>query len=177
MLVGYEGMGQPEGKPPRRITRWIALVVVLLLVGGVTAAVLSRRSAEAPAAPPPATAEEEPTPEGEAPANEPSSRETKIPDDATHRKALAGDKEKSKWVAEVPGVDVADLSQQQLEVFLSAANTQRCTCGCGYTLAGCRVYDSSCEKSGPRVAALLDSVRAGRIRDANGLRKAPAHRG
>jgi hypothetical protein len=140
---------------------------VLLLVLGVAIAVRSRHPAPSPAPAPEAASDAEPTPEGE-----PSGAEPKIPDDETHRKALAGDKEKSKWVGEIPGVDVADLSQKQLEVFLAAANTQRCTCGCGYTLAGCRVYDSTCEKSGPRVAALLDSVRAGQIRDAAGLRKA-----
>ena len=175
MLVGLEGMGQPEPKRPRG-TRWIAILAVLLLVAGVAVAVRSRQGVErssAPAAPPVVSADDaEPTPEGEAPSAEP-----RIPDDETHRRALTGDKEKSKWVDEIPGLDVADLSAKQLDVFLSSANTQRCTCGCGYTLAGCRVYDSTCEKSGPRVAALLDSVRAGQIRDATGLRKRPAHRG
>jgi len=149
-------------------TRWIAILATVALLAGIAAAVWSRRAAERPAtAPQVPVADGDPTPEGEA----------DIPDDAVHRKALAGDAEKSKWVAAIPQLDVSALSQQQLEVFLSAANTQRCTCGCGYTLAGCRVYDSSCEKSGPRVAALLDSVRAGQIRSAAGLRTAPAHPG
>ena len=172
MLVGLEGMGQPEPKRPR-LTRWIALLAVLRLVAGVALALRSRHGVGTPApAPTLATDDAEATPEGEAPSAEP-----RIPDDETHRKALAGDKEKSKWVDEIPGLDVADLSARQLDVFLASANTQRCTCGCGYTLAGCRVYDSTCEKSGPRVAALLDSVRAGQVRDATGLRKRPAHRG
>jgi len=167
MLVGFEGTGQPEEKRPS-FTRWIAVLATVALVAGIGAAVWSRRAAQRSAeAPQLSTTDREPTPEGEA----------DIPDDATHRKALASDKEKSKWVAVVPQLDVSGLSQKQLEIFLSAANTQRCTCGCGYTLAGCRVYDSSCEKSGPRVAALLDSVRAGQIHSAAGLRTAPAHPG
>jgi hypothetical protein len=148
-------------------TRWIAILASVLLLAGIAAAVWSRRAAERTQAPQVSVSDREPTPEGEA----------DIPDDETHRKALASDKEKSKWVAVVPQLDVSGLSQKQLDLFLSAANTQRCTCGCGYTLAGCRVYDSSCEKSGPRVAALLDSVRAGQIRSAAGLRTAPAHPG
>jgi hypothetical protein len=166
MLVGFEGTGQTGEKRPR-FTRWIALLATVLLLAGIAAAVWSRRAAERAPAPQVSVSDRDPTPEGEA----------DIPDDATHRKALAGDKEKSKWVAVVPEVDVSGLSQKQLDLFLSAANTQRCTCGCGYTLAGCRVYDSTCEKSGPRVAALLDSVRAGQIRSAAGLRAAPAHPG
>jgi len=149
-------------------TRWIAILATVALLAGIAAAVWSRRAADRPAIAPQVSVEDgEATPEGEA----------DIPDDAVHRKALASDKEKSNWVAVIPQLDVSALSQSQLEVFLSAANTQRCTCGCGYTLAGCRVYDSSCEKSGPRVAALLDSVRAGQIRSAAGLRTAPAHPG
>ncbi len=166
MLVGFEGTGQPGEKRPR-FTRWIAILATVLLLAGIAAAVWSRRAAERVAAPQVSASDRDPTPEGEA----------DIPDDEVHRHALASDKEKSKWVAVVPQVDVSGLSQKQLDLFLSAANTQRCTCGCGYTLAGCRVYDSTCEKSGPRVAALLDSVRTGQIRGAAGLRTAPAHPG
>jgi hypothetical protein len=165
-------MGQPEPKAPMRATRWIAGLAVLLLVGGLAAAVRSRRQAETATVPAPAAPAAEASPEDEAPATEAA-----IPDDDVHRKALEGHSDKSKWVEEVPGLDVSDLRPQQRDVFLSAANSQRCTCGCGYTLAGCRVYDSSCEKSGPRVAALLDSVRAGQVRDATGLRSRPPHPG
>lgn len=165
MLVVPEGMGQPE--PPKRFTRWVAILVALAILAGLIAAdIFQKRAQEAK--------DMRDLENGPGPTGVPDVR---IPDDETHRKALATDKEKSKWVAAIPQLDVSALSQSQLEVFLSAANTQRCTCGCGYTLAGCRVYDSSCEKSGPRVAALLDSVRAGQIRSAAGLRTAPAHPG
>src|SRR4029077_10773827 len=122
MLVGFQGMGQTGEKRPM-FTRWIAILATVALLAGIAAAVWSRRAAERPAIAPQVSVEDvDATPEGEA----------DIPDDAVHRKALAGDKEKSKWVAAIPQLDVSALSQSQLEVFLSAANTQRCTCGCGY---------------------------------------------
>jgi hypothetical protein len=79
----------------------------------------------------------------------------------------------SRWVDEIPGLDVSDLAAGQRAVLLRHANSQRCRCGCGYTLAACRVYDTTCEKSEPRVIALLDSVRRGDITDARGLREPP----
>jgi len=171
-------MGQPErGGNGRGASRWIAVIAVLLLLAGIGVAVQSRRHPEpAPVATNEATTDADEAAPPSDPQGEPQD-EPAIPDDEVHRKALAGKDEKSKWVREVPGLDVSDLSPERHEIFLAAANTQRCTCGCGYTLAGCRVYDSTCEKSGPRVAALLDSVRAGQIRSAAGLRKAPAHPG
>jgi hypothetical protein len=81
---------------------------------------------------------------------------------------------KMRWQDEIAGLDLGPLSKHQREVFLSAANSQRCTCGCGFTLAACRAYDAECETSGPKVEALFDSVRAGRITRATGLRKRPA---
>ena len=79
----------------------------------------------------------------------------------------------SRWVEEVPGVELASLDPGRRTMFVRYANAERCTCGCGYTLAACRVYDDQCEVSGPRVAALFDSVLTGRIRSAEGLRERP----
>lgn len=81
---------------------------------------------------------------------------------------------KQRWQDEIVDLDLGVLSPAQREVFLRRANSERCTCGCGFTLAACRAYDSQCETSGPRVAALLDSVRTGKITSASGLRKRPA---
>jgi hypothetical protein len=72
---------------------------------------------------------------------------------------------KTLWRDEVQGVDVSHLSEMQRTLFVKLANAQRCTCGCGYTLAGCRTYDPTCEVSLPRVEALLDSVRRGLVRE------------
>jgi hypothetical protein len=80
---------------------------------------------------------------------------------------------KSRWIEHVSGVELSLLAPERREIFLRLANAERCTCGCGYTLAGCRASDMSCEVSGPRIAALLDSVRSGWIRSARGLRERP----
>ena len=70
------------------------------------------------------------------------------------------------------GVDVAGLTPAQRALFVRVANSYRCTCGCGFTLATCRAYDAQCPVSGPRVRALRDSVRAGLV-SARGLRQRP----
>ncbi len=84
---------------------------------------------------------------------------------------------KSRWQEEVQGVDLVALEPARREIFLRFVNAERCTCGCGYTLAGCRASDMSCDVSGSRVAALLDSVRKGWIHDAAGIRARPASGG
>jgi len=83
---------------------------------------------------------------------------------------------KSQWVEEIDGVDVSALGAEQLEYFVRSANAQRCTCGCGYTLAACRRFDTTCPISLPIVEALRDSVLAGYITTAAGLRERPQHR-
>ena len=80
---------------------------------------------------------------------------------------------KQRWLDEVRGVDVSDLDARRLELFQRFANAGRCTCGCGYTLAGCRASDMTCDVSGARVQALLDSIRAGHITSARGIRARP----
>jgi len=78
---------------------------------------------------------------------------------------------KKEWVEDVPDLDLHTLTPAARETFLRIANGRRCTCGCGFTLAGCRRFDSECPVSGPRAAALFDSVRSGRIADAQGFPK------
>ena len=41
-------------------------------------------------------------------------------------------------------VDFSDLDSKQKRTALEAANTARCTCGCGMTLAQCVATDSTC---------------------------------
>jgi len=84
---------------------------------------------------------------------------------------------KSRWLEEVPGISLEGLAPGKRELFLRFANAERCTCGCGYTLATCRASDMTCEVSGPHLEALLDSVRAGRIQSARGVRARPSSGG
>jgi hypothetical protein len=80
---------------------------------------------------------------------------------------------KHRWIEVVSGIELAGLTPAKRDLFLRFANAESCTCGCGYTLAGCRASDMSCAVSGPRLEALLDSVRAGRITRADGVRERP----
>jgi hypothetical protein len=144
--------------PSGRI-RWIAILAVAGLIAGLSAAWWYSR--------PPG-----PKPIASTPDAGPG-----LPDDAIHRglRAAADDSAaiKARWVDEVPGFDLSELDASRREIFVRFANAERCTCGCGYTLAACRAFDSSCEVSAPRVQTLLDSVRAGRITSAAGVRRRP----
>ncbi len=89
-------------------------------------------------------------------------------DDAVIQRALDlaipdSTRRKRAWVDEIPDLDLAALPDPVRETFLRVANGRMCDCGCGYTLAGCRRYDSTCPVSGPRAQALYDSVRTGRL--------------
>jgi len=81
---------------------------------------------------------------------------------------------KHRWIDELNGFDLTALEPAKRTLFLRYANSEMCTCGCGYTLAGCRQSDMDCNISGPHLTALLDSVRAGSVRSADGLRAPPA---
>ena len=80
---------------------------------------------------------------------------------------------RNRWLDEVRFADVSSLDEKQRDLFVRVANTRRCSCGCGFTLATCRAYDTTCPVSGPHVDALIDSVRAGQVPD-KALREQPA---
>ena len=103
---------------------------------------------------------------------EPPTGEETLAERAT-RLAAVDSTEKTAWLDEIPALELGMLSPQQREVFLRHANSRRCSCGCGFTLAACRRYDSECDVSLPRITALRDSVAAGQIRGAQGLRERP----
>lgn len=138
------------------------LVVMLAIVAAAAAAVVVMRDAARPPAAPHGL------PEPAAPDDAPE-------DSLARAQRLAGvdSTKKNAWVDEIPSADLSGLDPGRREVFLRFANARRCTCGCGFTLAACRVYDPSCEVSGPLVAALLDSVSRGLVSDVRGLRKRP----
>ena len=140
----------------------VAVVTLAALVAGVWVALAYLRP------PPNAPA---PPPRAEAPAD------STLPGDIVDQALdLAADSVaiKHRWVDAIKELNLAKLSAPRREVFIRFANARACTCGCGYTLAGCRVHDSTCEISGPLVRALYDSVLAGRITRAEGIRERPA---
>jgi hypothetical protein len=141
---------------------WIALLAVVGLVAGLSAAWWYSRPPKPVPSPPAASGPD---------------TGLAMPNDAIHRglEPAADDSAaiKTRWVDEIPGIDLAALDPARREIFIRFANAEQCTCGCSYTLAACRAYDSSCEVSAPRVQTLFDSVTAGRIKSAAGIRKRP----
>jgi len=76
------------------------------------------------------------------------------------------------WVDVVEGIDVSKLSARQKEIYLRHANSEDCICG--YSVASCRAFNPPCTAGPGKAAALLDSVRTGKYKDAQGLRERPA---
>jgi thiol-disulfide isomerase/thioredoxin len=64
------------------------------------------------------------------------------------------------YATEIPGISFAGLSPSQKAEALKRLNTEMCTCGCGSTLAGCRIEDPSCGTSLPLAKKLVAAIRA-----------------
>jgi len=65
-------------------------------------------------------------------------------------------------VKEIPGVDLAALAPAQRGQALQALNEEGCTCGCGLTVARCRVDDPGCDVSLPRAREIVEKIARGR---------------
>jgi thiol-disulfide isomerase/thioredoxin len=59
---------------------------------------------------------------------------------------------------ELPGVDLRKLSPEQKKIALRRFNADSCTCGCKYTLAQCRVWDSACAVSKAATEKIIAEV-------------------
>ena len=65
------------------------------------------------------------------------------------------------YATEIPGIDLKPLTSGQRERTLKRLNEEHCTCGCGLTVAQCRINDPSCQVSLPVAKKLLEeTVRA-----------------
>ena len=62
----------------------------------------------------------------------------------------------------IPGIDLAALSPELRATILQQLNSEHCTCGCGLTLAQCRVDDPDCTVSLPIAQALVKKIAAGK---------------
>ncbi len=62
---------------------------------------------------------------------------------------------------ELPGVDFSGLTPAQKREALKRMNAEDCTCGCGLTIAECRVNDSDCDISKALAAKIIQEVKAG----------------
>ena len=87
---------------------------------------------------------------------------SQLPTDATVEYAEAGPAtlaEKSN-ATEVPGLDLASLTPAQRTAALKRLNEEPCGCGCGMSIAACRINDSTCAISPQLAQKIVDAVKA-----------------
>jgi thiol-disulfide isomerase/thioredoxin len=58
----------------------------------------------------------------------------------------------------IPGVDLAGLSAEQRATVLATLNSEHCSCGCGLTVAQCRVDDPTCNVSLPLAQQIVEKI-------------------
>jgi cytochrome c biogenesis protein CcmG/thiol:disulfide interchange protein DsbE len=64
--------------------------------------------------------------------------------------------------SQLPGVDLSKLTPEQKTAALHKFNAEMCTCGCGYTLAQCRIYDRDCKISKAATAKIIAALVSGK---------------
>jgi thiol-disulfide isomerase/thioredoxin len=62
---------------------------------------------------------------------------------------------------ELPDVDFSGVSPEQKKAILKRLNSESCTCGCGLTLAQCRINDSGCGVSKKIAANIVKEILSG----------------
>jgi thiol-disulfide isomerase/thioredoxin len=60
----------------------------------------------------------------------------------------------------LPGVDFTGLTSAQKTALLKRMNSETCTCGCGLTIAQCRINDTSCPVSKQLAAKMVKETTA-----------------
>ncbi len=63
---------------------------------------------------------------------------------------------------DIPGLDLAGLTADQKTVALKRLNEEPCDCGCGLTIASCRINDSTCAVSPKLAEKIVADVRVGK---------------
>jgi len=63
---------------------------------------------------------------------------------------------------EIPGLDLTVLTAEQKTLALNRLNDESCGCGCGMTIAQCRINDSTCAVSPKLAEKIVAEVRAGK---------------
>jgi thiol-disulfide isomerase/thioredoxin len=64
---------------------------------------------------------------------------------------------------ELPGVDFQGLTADQRRAALKRLNSESCTCGCGLTIAQCRINDTSCSVSKQLAADIVREMLSGTV--------------
>jgi hypothetical protein len=58
----------------------------------------------------------------------------------------------------IPGIELEKLPASSRTAILTKLNADNCTCGCGLTLAACRINDPNCGISLPIARKIVDEV-------------------
>ena len=59
---------------------------------------------------------------------------------------------------EIPGIDMTVLSEEEQKKVMARTNVEKCSCGCGFTIAGCRHLDQSCGVSLPMAKQIVTEI-------------------
>ena len=83
--------------------------------------------------------------------------------DAAARVELVEDEDKVRiqnaaQANKIPGIDLGPLSPEKKAEALQQLNTEHCTCGCGLTVAQCRVDDPTCVVSLPLAQEIVKKI-------------------
>jgi thiol-disulfide isomerase/thioredoxin len=70
--------------------------------------------------------------------------------------------ESAAQIRDVPGVDMSRIPPDQKSQVLLALNESNCSCGCGLSVAKCRIDDPDCKISQPQAQAIVDKFAAAR---------------
>ncbi len=60
---------------------------------------------------------------------------------------------------EIPGVDLSGLTPTERHIALQRMSSEPCTCGCGLTIAQCRLSDPACDVSLPLAQKIVAEVK------------------
>lgn len=63
-------------------------------------------------------------------------------------------------IKEIPGVDLSQVPEAKRGDVLNALNSESCTCGCGLSVAKCRMDDPTCAISPPLAKKIVERVLA-----------------
>lgn len=63
-------------------------------------------------------------------------------------------------IKEIPGVDLSQVPEAKRGEVLNALNSDSCTCGCGLSVAKCRLDDPTCAISPPLAKKIVERVLA-----------------
>jgi thiol-disulfide isomerase/thioredoxin len=62
----------------------------------------------------------------------------------------------------IPGVDLSQLAPDKKARVLQELNARQCSCGCGQTVAQCRLEDPTCDVSLPLAQQIVEEIAAGK---------------